>query len=277
MIELQLIKPVTPGTPGAKGKISLKNLFKEYLDLLQVPNYDPCCDEVAPACPPISADVGNIIECREDGLFAEAGGEAFITAQNGLNSPSEGIVELGGELITETALELNGNNFRINDGAGNDIVHTPGGTTEYYNASNLIASVTPDEDELVTTGNTRTTGWILGQIKVDADQADYVIQPEDSGTVFIKFFDGNVIDRNLTLPPATVGLIYSFGYSGNGTVFVRVVPQVGEGIFFGDPSANPGFSTTGIEANNNGCTITLYCPVAGEWHPLSQMGIWAAV
>jgi len=47
-IDLQLIKPVTPGSSGAKGKITLKQLFKEELANLQVPTYDPCCNEVPP-------------------------------------------------------------------------------------------------------------------------------------------------------------------------------------------------------------------------------------
>lgn len=44
-IDLQLIKPVTPGSSGAKGKTSLKKLFAEYLEKLNIPFFDPCCPE----------------------------------------------------------------------------------------------------------------------------------------------------------------------------------------------------------------------------------------
>lgn len=70
VIDLQLIKPITPGSPSAKGKISLKKLFKEELTKLQVPFSDPCCPEEGGFCPPISEDEGNTIECRVDGLYS---------------------------------------------------------------------------------------------------------------------------------------------------------------------------------------------------------------
>lgn len=47
-IDLQLIKPVKPGSSGSKGKIFLKQLLKEELKELNVPTYDSCCGEVPP-------------------------------------------------------------------------------------------------------------------------------------------------------------------------------------------------------------------------------------
>lgn len=43
-IDLQLIKPVQTGSPGARGKITLKKLFKQELDRLNVVYSDPCCE-----------------------------------------------------------------------------------------------------------------------------------------------------------------------------------------------------------------------------------------
>jgi hypothetical protein len=42
-IDLQLIKPVDLGSSGGKGKMSLRNLFKQELTKLGVPFTDPCC------------------------------------------------------------------------------------------------------------------------------------------------------------------------------------------------------------------------------------------
>src|SRR5262245_61400597 len=94
-IDIQLIKPVAAGTPAAKGKIFLKNLFKEYLTKLNVGFYDSCCDDPA-TCPPISADLGNTIECRPDGLFSAGGGGggSLVDANNGLSVLTD-TVQLG--------------------------------------------------------------------------------------------------------------------------------------------------------------------------------------
>lgn len=45
-IDLQLIKPVQPGSSGAKGKITLKQLFKEQLDELNIAVSDCVCPSV---------------------------------------------------------------------------------------------------------------------------------------------------------------------------------------------------------------------------------------
>lgn len=84
-IELQLIKPVIPGSSGAKGKIFLRHLFKEYFTSLNVGFYDPCCSDPA-TCPPISAAEGNGITCNPDGLFATGseGIDTFYTADGQL-------------------------------------------------------------------------------------------------------------------------------------------------------------------------------------------------
>lgn len=42
-----------------------------------------CCSEAG--CPDLSADIGNIIECRTDGLFAEGGGGSIEGANMGLS------------------------------------------------------------------------------------------------------------------------------------------------------------------------------------------------
>lgn len=53
-IDLQLIKPVKPGSSGSKGKIFLKQLLKEELKELNVPTYDSCCGEVPPETEPFN-------------------------------------------------------------------------------------------------------------------------------------------------------------------------------------------------------------------------------
>lgn len=83
-IDLQLIKPVK-GKNNLKGKITLKKLFKEELSALNVPFVDPCCENAEPGsnCPILSQDEGNILECRDDGLFAEAPEGLQISSEDG--------------------------------------------------------------------------------------------------------------------------------------------------------------------------------------------------
>lgn len=60
-----------------------------------------CCSSTE--CPDLSADVGNILECRDDGLFAEGGGGTLEGANNGLNLDGTN-VQLGGPLIEPTSI-----------------------------------------------------------------------------------------------------------------------------------------------------------------------------
>lgn len=120
-IDLQLIKPVTPGSSGGKGKITLKNLFKIYFRELNVGFYDPCCDDPA-TCPPISQDPDNTLECRADGLYATGGGGGTLTgATNGVSLSGTNVVlgqnvgQVGNPatLLSDREIPLNGNDLSI--------------------------------------------------------------------------------------------------------------------------------------------------------------------
>ncbi len=125
------------------------------------------------------------------------------------------------------------------------------------------------------TGNTKVGGWLLNQVRVNASQDDATATAEDSGTMYVKVFDGFAVDRTITLPPAVPGLIFHFSYSGNGTVFINVVPDGTDFIWFGINSALPTVAGGGIK-NNNAGAITLLCIVAGEWQNISQISnTWA--
>lgn len=126
-IDLQLIKPITPGSSGGKGKITLKNLFKIYFRELNVGFYDPCCDDPA-TCPPISQDPDNTLECRADGLYAATGGGGgtLTDATNGVSLSGTNVVlgqnigQVGNPatLLSDREIPLNGNDLVINgDGA----------------------------------------------------------------------------------------------------------------------------------------------------------------
>lgn len=75
LIDLQLVKPVKPDTPAAKGKISILDLVKEVLDTLQVPYANSCCTNAVP-CPPISAAPDNTAQCLDDGIYVPPAPEA---------------------------------------------------------------------------------------------------------------------------------------------------------------------------------------------------------
>lgn len=114
-IDLQLIKPLTKGS-GNKGKISLTNLLKEYFVKLNVGFLDSCCPEGSPGafgCPAISEDEGNIIECRDDGIYATAEGGGFLTAANNGLSLDGTTVQLGGPLTEATVITGDSNTETI--------------------------------------------------------------------------------------------------------------------------------------------------------------------
>jgi hypothetical protein len=208
------------------------------------------------------------------------GGGGFTIAQNGLNSPAADTVELGGTLINApTTIEMNGNSIIFDDGSQNNIEIAPSSLNFYNGSIGLLASITNDpfpntSDQLLITGNTRTSGYTLGQIKVDDLQEDYSIQVEDSGTMFVYSDDGIFNDRNFTLPAAVPGLIYHFAYSGNGVAFIRIIASGSDFISYAIPPANPTFGGS-IQANNLGCTISIACAVAGQWFAIAQVGIWS--
>lgn len=138
------------------------------------------------------------------------------------------------------------------------------------------SSTPPSDTEVIVdiAANTRVNAWLLRRVRVNSSNDDYAATPEDSGTAFVKIFDGNVFNRVITLPDAEVGLIYHFGYEGNGTVFIQIAAQAGDTIYFGDPSVNPSVASS-IECNSTGATITLCCLTPGFWHPLAQVGVWS--
>jgi hypothetical protein len=135
-IDLQLIKPLSKGS-GNKGKISLTQLFKEQFNKLNVGYLDPCCPEDSPGafgCPAISSDEDNIIECRDNGLYATAGGGAG-NAINGLSVSSSNIVlgqdlnEVGDPalLTSNREIPMDGFSIQFTDGTNNpaSIIYAP--------------------------------------------------------------------------------------------------------------------------------------------------------
>ncbi len=104
VIDLQLIKPITSGSPSSKGKISLKNLFKEELTKLNVAFSDPCCpsDE-----PPISLFIAN------NGLSQD--GLAYVFGQD-LNDATNPAVLLANREVPQAGFSI------FYTGVGNTII-----------------------------------------------------------------------------------------------------------------------------------------------------------
>lgn len=119
-IELQLIKPVIPGSSGAKGKIFLRHLLKEYFTSLNVGFFDPCCSDPA-TCGPISETTGNGIVCNPDGLFVDtdaivADVETFYTAD--------------GQLEDDRTVDANGNSIFFENISAFTVSANSGGNSE---------------------------------------------------------------------------------------------------------------------------------------------------
>lgn len=257
-IELQLIKPIQPGSPGSKGKITLRNLFKEYFNQLNVSYDDPCCtdDSNAGACPAISEDADNIIECREDGLYAAAAVVPEIEATNGL-SVSAGAVQLGelafsgsGDAAFTNDRELPLGNFDLYltsaDGSAFSFATYPNSEMQMYSyagaagtkmsivLTNFAGSEVQFYKEASSIGNrtflVNTTGhdFIIGDVGSVGTTADIIFRAAGVDRFTI---DGNAsfVFRNLTVTTATLTAAGSlstlqgftapgsFGYGFNGS------------------------------------------------------------
>lgn len=147
-IDYQFIRPVEVGTSAMKGKVPLRNLFKEYFRKLNVGFYDPCCSDDA-TCPPISAALNNAIQCNPDGLFvsiSDSGGGSVTSV--GLTMPAA--FSVAGSPVLNT---------------GTFIVTATGTTAQYIRGNGTLATlpVYTANNALTYTGSNLQLGGVLVQ------------------------------------------------------------------------------------------------------------------
>lgn len=108
-----------------------------------------CCSDSG-ECPDLSADVGNIIECRDDGLFAEAGESMAIDGDVTSGTPGSVLfIGAGGTLAQDNS------NFFYNDTTNNLGIQTSSPTAKLHlGAGSATANTAPIK---LTSGTLMTT------------------------------------------------------------------------------------------------------------------------
>ena len=152
-IDLQIIKPVKPGTSGSKGKIFLKQLLKEELQDLGVPVNDPCCSTE----PPVATNwllAGNENTIPGTDFLGTTDANDFVIKTNnverarvkssgnvgiGLNNPTFKLEVGGTSSVSDRKIGINGfqvaympdqtpflNSFFLGQDSGTNISHVGG-------------------------------------------------------------------------------------------------------------------------------------------------------
>ncbi len=202
-IDLQLIKPVKPGSSGSKGKIFLKQLLKEELKELNVPTYDSCCGEVPPETEPF-----NLVTTDSDSI----------------NFSGSGTIE---DPLTAEVVSINGlANVRLYGAVGDGVTDDSQAFADAI-ATQLTVEVPPGDylisQELILNDGQRIFGYgresnivtATNGTTVDLTSAYNILQIFNNCTVDNLRFTGNGKLASYVFPWTTQNAIWVQGNNNN--------------------------------------------------------------